>query len=297
MRLGFHISIAGGLHKCLQEARLRRCSTMQLFTSAPVRWAIQPFTAQESAEFVAHRLAADITPLFIHAPYLLNLASTDGELHDKSRRRLLDDLAAANLWQADGVVVHVGSEPQLPRREAVARVRDTLLEVIERTTGPARIIIENCAGQGAVLGIEPEEIAALIGPCERSRIGVCFDTAHAFAAGFPVHTHSGIREFIDRCDGAFGLDLLRLVHANDTPVALGSQRDRHAHIGARSIGRTGFAAIMENPALQALPFVMETPKGAKTGLEDDLRNLRALRRLIPHKVRPPLPPAPRLPLR
>lgn len=291
MRIGFHVPLKGGLLKALQEARRRRCTTFQLFASAPVQWALRPTDPAEDAAFVRERLVHDLSPLFIHAPYLLNLASSDSALRAQSQQRLATDLLRANDWQAAGVVLHLGSAgPEVSPRQARRRVSNALRQVLAVTDPPGTLVLENCAGQGNIVGASPEELGEIIDLAGGERLQFCLDTAHAFAAGFALHTPEGLGELLERCEQAFGWQRLALVHANDSLGALGSNRDRHAPIGQGHIGPAGWRVIMGDPRLQQLPFIMETPKTPGQELADDLRNLRALRRAIPRDQRPSLPP-------
>jgi|LSQX01.3.fsa_nt_gb deoxyribonuclease-4 len=291
MRIGFHVPLQGGLLRALKAARQRRCTTLQLFASAPVQWALRAVDPDEDRAFVEARQAHDLNPLFIHAPYLINLASLDPDLWAKSCQRLAGDLHRAEAWQAAGVVVHSGSGgTNLTPRQARRRVATALRQILAATAPPTTLILENCAGQGNIVGVSPEELGEIIDLAGGQRLQVCLDTAHALAAGFALHTPEGLADLLDRCEASFGLDRLALIHANDSQAALGSQRDRHAHLGQGHIGREGWRVIMSEPRLQALPFIMETPKTKGHELTDDLRNLRALRRAIPPALRPPLPP-------
>jgi deoxyribonuclease-4 len=290
MRLGFHILIGGGLQSTVQAALERRCQTLQVFASAPVQWKTRRPDPEENAQFVQARDKYDLQPLFVHAPYLLNLASPDPALIKKSIQRLSFDMRLAHEWQAEGVVLHLGSGgPDTPAGEAVKRVAAALQDVLAETEAPTRLILENSAGQGNIVGNTPEELAAVVDLTGRERLGLCLDTAHAFAAGYAVHTPEGLDALLQRIDQLLGLGLPRLVHANDVKGALGSNHDRHAHIGKGSIGADGWRVIMSHEKLQHLPFIMETPKQYDTALQDDLRNLRALRRYTPAEIRPPLP--------
>ncbi len=291
MRIGFHILIGGGLQNTIRDARERRCQTLQIFASAPVQWQTRRSDPAENAAFVADLSRHDLYPLFVHAPYLLNLASPSQALVKKSVTRLVFDMRLAHDWGAEGVVLHLGSGgPDTPPSGAVKRVATALHSVLEDTEALTRLILENSAGQGNIVGGTVEQLAAVVDLLESERVGLCLDTAHALAAGYAVHTKAGLDELLGEFDDRVGLELLRLVHANDSLGALGSNRDRHWHIGQGQIGPAGWRVIMAHERLRHLPFIMETPKDVKTALADDLRNLRALRRYIPREIRPPLPP-------
>lgn len=294
MRIGFHILIGGGLQNTIQAALERRCQTLQIFASAPVQWRTRRSDPAENATFLQARTKHDLQPLFVHAPYLLNLASPDHDLVLKSVKRLVADMHLAHEWQADGVVLHLGSGGRdTPPAEAIQRVATALQLVRRETEPPTRLILENSAGQGNIVGDTPDELARVVELAGSERLGLCLDTAHAFAAGYAVHTPEGLEALLSELDARVGLDLLRLIHANDIRGSLGSNYDRHWHIGKGSIGPDGWRTITGDARLRDLPFIMETPKQHATALEDDLRNLRAFRRLIPVEARPPLRRAPR----
>lgn len=291
MRIGFHVLIGGGLGRTIEGALARRCQCLQIFASSPAQWKPRSADPRENEEFLRARLEYDLQPLFVHAPYLLNLASPDPALVEKSLQRLIFDMHMAHLWQAEGVVLHLGSGgADMHIDEAIERVAAGLRIVLARTEPPTKLILENSAGQGNVIGDTPEELGAVIGLTDSERLGVCIDTAHAFAAGYAIHTRDGWDGFLGQLDRAFGLHLLQLFHANDIRGELGSKWDRHTDIGKGSIGCDGWRIITADPRLRHLPFIMETPKGNDTGVQDDLRNLRMFRRLVPHEFRPKLPP-------
>lgn len=272
---------------------MRRCQSLQVFTSAPVQWAGRAFTAAESEAFVAARLAADIVPLFIHAPYLLNLATADRALRSRSLARLITDLRTADQWQAAGVVLHLGSGgPEATPPQARRRVASALREARERSGANALLLLENSAGQGRIVGASPDELGDIMAQAAAPGLGVCLDTAHAFAAGHAIHEPAGLTDFLARLDAACGPTALQVVHANDSLGAFGSHRDRHWHIGQGEIGPRGWRCLMGHARLQGLPFIMETPKEHGTELQEDLRNLKALRGYVPRAWRPPLPRAP-----
>lgn len=290
MRIGFHVHIGGGLLQSIKHALERRCQTLQIFASAPVQWKTRKPNPAESQAFVAARKQFDLWPLFVHAPYLLNLATSDLALLQKSGERLVFDMNMAHEWEAEGVILHLGSGgADTHIEEAMQRVAAALKVVLEHTEPPTKLILENSAGQGNIVGGTAEELGRVIELTGRERVAVCLDTCHAFAAGYAVHTEAGLENLLGRLDSAFGLDLLALVHANDSASDLGSRWDRHWHIGQGKIGPAGWRVITSHPRLTHLPFIMETPREPDKALQEDLANLRSLRRFIPAELRPPLP--------
>lgn len=293
MRLGFHVSVAGGLDHCVRAAVRRRCTTLQMFTGAPVQWARRPIDPREAGRFIERLSELDIAPHFVHAKYLLNVASPDRRLCERSLADLCTELSLAAMLGAAGVVLHLGSvggEGSLAQGvRQVARAVDRACEHVP--DGPP-IILENSAGQGNVVGARFEELAEIIATTDYpERVRVCIDTAHAFGAGYPIHEAEGLEGALAEMDASFGLDRLALLHVNDSLLPFASGRDRHWHLGRGEIGREALARIVNHPALVHLPFIMETP-----GTEaDDVSNMRRIRRLIHPENRPPIPPLPKEP--
>ena len=293
MRIGFHVPTEGGWVKTLCRVRERRCETAQIFVGAPVQWKPGEPTEEDAAAWREAIARHDIRPVFVHACYLVNLASRDRALRKKSIRRLAQDLDHAALLGAEGVIVHLGSpgpEASGDRSRVVARVAEGVDAAVEASGGRATLILENSVGMGNAVGGSYAEIGDIIGRSRYpARLAVCLDSAHSFAAGYAWHEPGGLGRALREADRAFGLERLRVLHINDSRAAFGSHVDRHWHIGKGEIGAAGFRAIVNHPLLRGLPMVMETPEAS---LEADLRNLRALRRCIDPRYRPPLRPAP-----
>ena len=290
MRLGFHVSIAGGFDEFIRRAVRRRCTTVQMFTAAPVQWARQNISERTGGMLAQRLRELDITPHFVHAKYLLNLASPDRRLWRRSVTDLAREVEAARRLGAAGVITHLGSVGNGGAiGDGIARVAEAADIVCERVPDGPAIVLENAAGQGNMVGARFEEIAGIIeaaGCAERLR--VCVDTAHAFASGYAIHTARGLSATLREIEATFGLDRVVLLHVNDSLVPLGSGRDRHWHVGLGHIGREGMKRIVNHPRLRRLPCIMETP-GTE---DDDLRNMRLIRRLLTPANRPPLPPLP-----
>ncbi len=289
MHLGFHISIAGGISQVLHRAVQRRCTTLQMFTSSPVQWQ-RPLLAPDECKQFAEKLAArNIGPHFVHAVYLLNIASPDRQLWQRSVDHLAEELRRAELLAAAGVVLHLGSGGAGGSvNDAINRVARALNVAREQAETSLPLILENSAGAGNTVGSTIPQIAGIVGQSQYpEHLQICLDTAHAFAAGWPLHHREGLDKVLEELDTTFGPQRLVLIHANDSRAAFASRVDRHWHIGQGKIGREGFRAIVNHPRLRDMPFIMETP-----GTEaDDLRNMRVIRRLINKEIRPSLPPA------
>jgi deoxyribonuclease-4 len=277
-RAGFHVSIAGGLGEVLARARARRCTALQLFTTSPTQWAVRPLDPAEGRALAESLAAADITPHFVHAIYLLNLTSPDRVLRGKSVRHLAEELRRAELIGAAGVIFHLGSVGEHGRAaRGAARLARSLCEVRQRAGCGVPLILENGAGAGRTLGAMPEQIAeALEASAAAEPLGLCVDTAHAWAAGWPMETPEGLEATLAQLEATVGLRRLRLLHLNDSRYAFGTRHDRHWHLGQGYIGRATLERIVNHPRLSHLPLIMETP-----GTEaDDRRNMRVLRKWI-----------------
>ncbi len=287
MRLGFHVKKAGGWRTAVVQAVRQRCTTIQVFTAAPVQWARTPMDPAEAAWFVEELARLAVAPLFVHGMYLLNLATADEPLRAKSRDALAEELRRAAMIQAAGVVVHLGSVGEGGKMAVgLKRVARAVDEALEAAGGKVPVVLENCAGAGWLVGSEIRQLGAVVAKSRYPELlHVCIDTAHAYAAGYPIHTRDGLEQFLATCEDSFGLDRIRLIHANDSRGALGSNLDRHAHIGHGEIGKAGFATILNHPSLCHLPFIMETPDEEERRAAD----MRALRRLIDPGRRPALP--------
>ena len=274
-RLGFHVSIAGGLGEVVPRAVARGCTAFQIFTSSPSQWARKPIADADAAAFRKAVADAGIAPVVVHAIYLLNLSSPGEELRRKSVACLADELARAELLGAAGVIFHLGSvgadgDPA----EGVARLARSLVEARKASGSRLPLILENSAGAGALVGGSLDQIAEIIDRAGGAEpVALCLDTAHAFGAGIPIHEKAGL-------DAALGHPVvearLAVVHANDSNGDFNSRRDRHWHVGKGRIGPQAFKRIVTHPRLRDVPLIMETP-----GTEDDDKaNMRAMKKML-----------------
>ena len=278
--LGSHQSIAGGVEKSLERGQEVGCDTIQIFVKTPNRWASKPLAEENVAAFKEAVEETGIWPVFAHALYLINLATPDDALWHKSLDALADDLSRCEQLALPGLVVHPGSHMGSGEEAGIARIIAALDEVHVRLAGyGAQVWLETTAGQGAHLGYAfPQLRAILNGVKEPDRLGICFDTAHAFAAGYELRTREGYEATWADFDETVGLARLKAIHLNDSKKELGSRVDRHEHIGQGLLGLEPFRFLLNDDRFRGLPMTLETDKGPD--LEEDKENLAVLRSLI-----------------
>lgn len=277
MRFGFHISIAQGVSTVIEKAQNIRCETIQLFSRNPRGWDYKSLPPEEIESFQAKLQKSDISPCFLHLPYLPNLASADKDLYAKSVDSLCADLERAGALTIPFLVVHVGKRLALSEGRAMARVATAANRSLKKVPNKVMILLENTAGQGTELGANFAQLRDILSAIDdRSRVGICLDVAHAFQAGYDVSTRTGLDATLAEFDHLIGLQHLHLLHLNDSKTPLGSHADRHWHIGQGHIGLEGFRNIVNHPLLVHLPGIMETPRADE---KDDRRNMRVVRRL------------------
>ena len=278
--LGAHMSIAGGIDLAPLRGREVGCRTMQLFTKSSNQWRARPLPPEEIERYRANLRATGIAPAVAHDSYLINLASTDAELHRKSMAAFLEELERAEALGIPYLVTHPGAHVGAGEEAGLRQVANSIRELLKRTKDyQAQVIIETAAGQGTSLGHRFEQIAALldqIGLPERT--GVCLDTCHVFAAGYDIRTPDGYNDVIGAFDVVVGVPHLKVIHLNDSKRELGCRVDRHEHIGKGAIGLEAFRCLLTDPRLKGIPMILETPKDDDFVLADR-RNLDTLRRL------------------
>ncbi|MDP1809683.1 MAG: deoxyribonuclease IV [Actinomycetota bacterium] len=277
MRFGAHVSIANHLYDAVDRAASIGCDAMQIFPGNPRGWHSSYFDLADLDEFRRRRELADIRPLVIHLPYLVNLGAPTNRVFEASIAATKDSLAKAVLVDADFLVVHVGSHVGAGREYGLQRINAGLKEVLTSDFGRAKLLLENTAGAGFTLGSRLEEIAEIVNDLDKDpRLGICLDTCHAYAAGYDLSDPATLDDFIKKLDDLIGLDRIGVIHANDCRGTLGDHLDRHEQIGHGAIGRDGFRAILKRPEFQEMTFIIETPR-PEAG--DDIRNLEVLRSL------------------
>ncbi len=280
LRLGAHMSIAGGVDKALERGRRAGCDAIQIFTKNANQWKARPLSAGDAANFRARQAELGIAPVVAHDSYLINLASLDDALWDKSVDALTEELERCELLGIPGLVLHPGAHLGSGEAAGIRRVVAALDEVSRRLPGyRAQFWLETTAGQGSTLGRRFEELAAIIaGLRAPERAGVCFDTAHVFAAGYELRTAEGYAATWAEFGRLLGFASLRCFHLNDSKKELGSRVDRHAHIGQGALGLEAFRRLLNDARWRSRPMILETPKGKD--MAEDMENLRILRSLI-----------------
>jgi deoxyribonuclease-4 len=279
MKLGGHVSTAGGLPRACERGVDITADCIQIFVAAPQRWLEAHHSDEAVAEFRQACAAAGLGPLLIHGPYLTNLASADEALRARSADSLVSHLGWAERLGAMGVVFHVGSSLKESREIGIARATSALADVLARAPGQAPLLLETTAGGGGSVGGRFEDLGDLMaGVGAPPRLQVCLDTCHIFAAGYPCLTRDELDETLAAFDRYIGLGRLTALHLNDSQGAFGSHRDRHANIGDGQIGIEGFRVIVNHPLLRDLPGYLEVPGVADEG--PDAENLRRLRELV-----------------
>jgi deoxyribonuclease-4 len=259
MLIGAHVSPAGGPANAVARGVERGCDAIQIFNQNPRAWKPTVYTDEQVADFRDAMASSRVDALLIHAVYLLNAATTDKEMRDKTRASLIASLRAGDALGAHAVVLHPGSALAGKVGLAIKRAGKLIAQALGESEH-CPLHLENTAGTGGTLGRSFEELAELIDVAGGSkRLGLCLDSCHLFASGYDVRTEDELTRAIDECDDLVGLDRVGSLHLNDSQTPLGSNRDRHADVGEGEIGRRGCAVFLSEPRFAGLPCVLETP--------------------------------------
>ena len=281
LELGAHVSASGGVDLALVRANDFAMTACQLFTKSERQWAAKRLDPAVVERFHANQEQYKLKHLVAHDSYLINIASPNPEMWEKSRQALAHELERCDVLGVQYLVSHPGAHMGEGPEAGIARVAEAINRIHEEAPdGKAMILIETTAGQGSALGRTFEEIAGILaGVHDRSRIGVCLDTCHIFAAGYDIRDAASYAATMQAFDDIVGLANLKCLHLNDSKKGLGMHVDRHTHIGEGEIGLAGFANFMNDKRLCRLPGILETPKEAPDYAEDKM-NLDTLRSLI-----------------
>jgi deoxyribonuclease-4 len=277
MLFGAHVSSSGGIYTAIDRAQEMRCEAVQVFTQSPRMWRPTDHTAEAVERFRTRRGEAKIRSVVCHALYLINLASPDQVIYDKSRAALRSTLEVADAIGAEGVIFHVGSHLGAGLEAGLERVVPAMRELLELTTDDLWLLMENSAGTGGTIGRSTDELAAIYEALDHHpRLGVCLDSCHSWATGVDVTDFQVLDALLTDLDARIGLDRLRCLHVNDSMDPLGSNRDRHASIGKGTMGKE-LRAFLAHPAVQGLPAILETP--GPDGHGPDALEVKRLKRM------------------
>jgi deoxyribonuclease-4 len=259
MLIGAHVSPSGGPAKAVARGEERACRSIQIFNQNPRQWKGRVYTDEEVAAYHEAMDGSTVEALVIHAVYLLNCASEDPEIREKSLASLIVALHAGAQLKAKGVVLHPGSALKSNVDEALERAGAVIKEALAESE-ECPLLLEDTAGAGGTLGRSFEELAKLIElGGGGKRLGVCLDSCHLFASGYDVRTRESLAKVIDEFDAVVGCERLGALHVNDSMTPLGSNRDRHANLGDGEIGVEGMIAFLSEPRFEGLPVIFEGP--------------------------------------
>ncbi len=296
LRIGFHVSISGGISKSVDNALKIGCSAFQIFTRNPRGWTAKPLEEEDVNNFKSKLAKSGISyeSVVAHMPYLPNLAAPGGELYEKSVNTLAGEVQRCSELGVPYLVIHLGSHLGKGVDNGIKQIVNACDRAVDingksyrshlkrsSTTKKVQILLENMAGQNNSVGSKFEEISAILDKLKDGRsFGVCLDTCHTFAAGFDLRNKEDVGKTLDEFDSVIGLKELKVLHMNDSKNELNSKTDRHQHIGLGKIGNAGFAALLKNKHLRNLPMIMETPVDEE---RSDSDNLKAVLRLAESK--------------
>lgn len=279
---GAHVSSSGGIFNAIGNGEKIEAEAIQIFASPPQTWRQTNHKPEAIAKFRELHETSTLKDVWIHNIYLANLAAEAPEQLAKSIDSVKFAMRIANEIGAEGVVLHTGSHKGKGMDAVADQVTDALIEILKDAPGTALLALEDMAGQGGQIGKEFSELGMLLKRVQSDRLQVCLDTCHAFAAGYDIGSVEGVEVSMTEFDKEIGLEHLAVIHANDSKVELGGQRDRHENIGEGHIGMAGFEAITTHPAFQGKAFLLEVPGFEnEDGKADgpDLENINRLKRL------------------
>jgi deoxyribonuclease-4 len=275
MRFGVHVGTSNKFAGTIDEAVAAGCECIQIFAGNPRAFKLGDYDKAAWDAFAARRRAAGIAPTIIHTSYLVNLATSDASLRKKGAALVARDMDVAARAGIEYVNTHLGSYGTEDRAVGFKRICKEIATIVRGARPGPMLLLENSAGAGAHCGGTMEELGAIIAAVDNPRLGVCLDTAHAWASGYDISNAAGVKKFLAIVDKHIGFDRVRALHLNDTEVELGGRRDRHWHVGKGRIGEAGFASLLRTKALAHVAAVCETPKTP----ELDRENVATVRRL------------------
>jgi deoxyribonuclease IV len=276
VRVGFHVSIAGGISNSVNNAKKLGCSAFQIFSRNPRGWTAKPLPTDEVRSFKNRLCASGIEKksVIVHMPYLPNLSGPPGELYERSVKILTEELERCKLLGICYLVIHLGSHMGRGSTSGINQLVNALRTAIvcSKSEKEVVVLLENNVGRKNSVGGTLEELRLILDRLDSSKqFGVCIDTCHLFASGYDLRTKQDVNIIVEKIKAIVGLKELKIIHLNDSKGGLGSNLDRHEHIGLGSIGVEGITAFLNHQAIQALPIIMETPIDTTRGDEQNLQ--------------------------
>lgn len=277
--LGAHMSTAGGVDKAIERGKEIGCTAIQIFVKNNNQWFGKPLSQEVIDHFIKLQKETGIF-VFAHTGYLINLAGTNKDNHDKSMKSMREELDKCEALNIPFSVLHPGAYLDSTEEDGIKKIVKSLDSIFKSTKGyKVKVALENTAGQGSSLGFKFEQLAKIIFlSAHPERLGTCFDTAHAYAAGFDIKSKVGYKQTWKEFDRIIGLKNLLAFHLNDSKQPLGSHKDRHEHIGEGTLGKEAFGMLLNDKRFEKIPMVLETPKNPES--KQDLMNLKLLKSLI-----------------
>ena len=279
MQIGLHVSIAGSIDKAVDNAVTTGCSAFQIFTRNPRGWAAKPLTSNDISNF-KEKLAASKIDRFstvAHMPYLPNLSSPEEDPFARSVDSLIDEIKRCSKLGIPYIVAHLGSHKGKGDKKGIEMLVNAFTKAAKNTPDDVMILLENTAGQKNSVGSDLDQLASILIQLKPAkRFGICFDTCHAFAAGYDISTEKGAASTLEKLDKAIGFERLKILHLNDSKGELGCHLDRHEHIGLGKIGEKGLGYIVKSINRKKIPIILETPIDER---RDDIGNLNKAKEL------------------
>ena len=281
MKVGLHVSIAGGIQESPIRAAENQAECFQIFTRSP-RGGPAPLITKELLGKQKNNLKkTNISNFYTHTPYYINLASESNKIYYNSIRLIREDLERSSKLGAKALMTHLGSAKDLGEAASRKKVAKAMQKVLDNYSGSTSFLIENSAGSGRIIGSSLDEIRWLIKEVEKknkkTKIGLCYDTCHGFASGYDIRDQQSANKTIKEIENKIGIKRLSLIHTNDSKTDLGSKVDRHEHIGEGKIGKKGFGFLLNHKKLKKVDMILETPPTPRKDKKSDILILKELR--------------------
>ena len=277
MKIGAHVSIKGSLELAVDRAIFLGCDTFQIFTRNPRGWKPKEIDFDIAANFIKKRNNSNLDLVFSHMPYLANLATPDPIILEKSVNALKEELSRCRILSIPYIVTHLGSPKGGSIQEGIDSVVSAINEAMSKANPDVILLLENTTSKTGNFGSNIEDICEIITKTDyQDKLGICFDTCHAFASGYDIRQSDIVEEIVNKIDSYLGNNAIKLIHSNDCKFDLGEGRDRHEHIGLGKIGDEGFLNLINHKKLRNIPYICETPVNEIRNDQENIEYLRSL---------------------